>query len=944
MARLKRREDIEKGLQFIQSTIPFHGSQDDYQNFLQQLVRNLFAEGNDLYREGDHKLALAQYTEGLTVAEYAASEELRVPAELLCKLCVNRSCCYYSMGLFEKSLEDSDRALNLDKENMRALYRKAKALDQLGRHQDAYLCLSHKILALVQDESVTELAQELVQKLGLKQRKAYKRPQQELETLGLITNGTSTSGSSQASSNSLGSLDDIDADLSPDTQHFPSTLASNHQSDGLRADVSPPFTSFPSTATSLNDFTDCDIIGDELDSLLESEMLQTTVPAGQVPQLLPVYSTGNSLLAPVRSNVLPAPSPLPPVSFGMLNSQKLSGLTNKAPYKVKIPLLPAPQLDTLDNFEGNQEPLDSLDSFQNEPKPLIFSSSKGNKKQKAGVSTANHVVSLKANATQNHTLALQFPTNPLAQMYDFKQACHQCYVRTGPKTLDYAYREKLEHKCKRDLLLARRKSSEKKNWLRIRPRPTKIAFTGPYMQCKEIQTRQDCKYGENCTFAYYQEEIDVWNEERKGALHRSQLFLLPVGIKPESVASLLKEHNGIFTFLCQACFDSKPQKISLKSQEKPNVCNSRTIQHNFLDNKCLVHVLNASTVRYSKIRPLQPRFQMDVCRHELQYGCLQGDTCNFAHSHVELCVWMLQRQSGISQEEIVMESERGWKVPEPKAKTLPKTLDMKMKFVCGQCLRNGREIEADREGKYCTAKARHSWTKDKQVLLVMSKAKKKWVPIRPLPSIRSFPQQYEICIHVQNGKKCQYIGPCTFAHNTEEKDIWTFMKENKVLDLQLLYEMCQKNGPSEKAEKGATGSQKETEKQILMPTDYADLMAGFHCYLCGKNSNSERQWQKHIQSEKHKDRVFTLESEDSTWKFRFPAGEFRLCDRFEETKSCPNESNCPFAHGQEELDEWLQRREILQQKFSRARKDMLLEPSDSDFGKYTFLLQDVAEK
>ncbi|CAJ0931557.1 unnamed protein product, partial [Ranitomeya imitator] len=177
MERQMRREDIEKGLQFIQSTIPFHGTQDDYKCFLQKLVEDLFTEGNDLYREGKMKLSLGQYTEGLTVAEYAAAEELVLSQELLCRLFVNRSCCYFSMGLFEKSLEDSDKALSLDKENMRALYRKAKALDQLGKHQEAYSCISHRILALVQDESVTELAQELVKKLGLKQRRAYKRPQ-----------------------------------------------------------------------------------------------------------------------------------------------------------------------------------------------------------------------------------------------------------------------------------------------------------------------------------------------------------------------------------------------------------------------------------------------------------------------------------------------------------------------------------------------------------------------------------------------------------------------------------------------------------------------------------------------------------------------------------------------------------------------------------------------
>ncbi len=33
-------------------------------------------------------------------------------------------------------------------------------------------------------------------------------------------------------------------------------------------------------------------------------------------------------------------------------------------------------------------------------------------------------------------------------------------------------------------------------------------------------------------------------------------------------------------------------------------------------------------------------------------------------------------------------------------------------------------------------------------------------------------------MHVTAGKKCQYIGNCTFAHSVEERDLWTYMKEN----------------------------------------------------------------------------------------------------------------------------------------------------------------------
>lgn len=67
------------------------------QAFLQKLVRNLFAEGNDLFREKDFKLSLVQYVEGLNVADYAASDEVTISKELLCKLHVNRAACYFAM-------------------------------------------------------------------------------------------------------------------------------------------------------------------------------------------------------------------------------------------------------------------------------------------------------------------------------------------------------------------------------------------------------------------------------------------------------------------------------------------------------------------------------------------------------------------------------------------------------------------------------------------------------------------------------------------------------------------------------------------------------------------------------------------------------------------------------------------------------------------------------
>ncbi|OPJ68976.1 zinc finger CCCH domain-containing protein 7B isoform B [Patagioenas fasciata monilis] len=1024
MERQKRKQEIEKGLQFIQSTLPL--SQEDYEAFLQKLVRNLFAEGNDLFREKDFKLSLVQYVEGLNVADYAASDEVTIPKELLCKLHVNRAACYFAMGLYEKALEDSEKALSLDKENIRALFRKARSLNELGRHKEAYECNSRCLLSLPHDESVTQLGQELAQKLGLRVRKAYKRPQ-ELETFSLLSNGTSVNLSNQTTSNGLGSIDDIETDCSMDLQCLPASVATSvPASEGLAplpsdSDAKGLPSSLPAASLlpspdcvplpvpeSVEDFTDGDIIDEELDSLLDSlaegspyplSLVQGTIPTNlptEMPQLIPVFPGGTPLLPPVVTASIPVSTPLPPASFGLVMdpTKQLSSSSVLDAFEAppggsggstldsldSLDLLPYTdsRLDALDSFGTSRGSLDALDSFAIETSPQKLRHPPGSQKTSPVVSeplpradvprcsgakvslggvsqpavpkVTEHLLSQPEPVMPNTALLVK---NPLASTHVFKQACHICYPKTGPKAGDYTYREGLEHKCKRDILLGRLKNSEDKTWKRIRPRPTKTNFVGSYYLCKDMLNKQDCKYGDNCTFAYHQEEIDVWTEERKGTLNRDLLFDPLGGIKQSNltIAKLLKEHQGIFTFLCEICFDSKPRIISKGTKDTPSVCSNLSAKHSFHDNRCLVHIVRSTSLKYSKIRQFQEHFQFDVCRHEVRYGCLREDSCHFAHSFIELKVWLLQQYSGMTHEDIVQESKKYWQQMEahaskttnsmasPRAPT-SSTFDLQMKFVCGQCWRNGQLVEPDKDLKYCSAKARHCWTKERRVLLVMSKAKKKWVSVRPLPSIRNFPQQYDLCIHAQNGRKCQYVGNCSFAHSPEERDMWTFMKENKILDMQQTYDMWLKKHNPGKPGEGTPLTSRDGEKQIQMPTDYADIMMGYHCWLCGKNSNSKKQWQQHIQSEKHKEKVFTSDSDSSCWSYRFPMGEFRLCERFQKSKTCPDGEECRYAHGQDELTEWLDRREVLKQKLAKARKDMLLCPRDDDFGKYNFLLRD----
>uniref|UniRef100_A0A8C2C1N5 Zinc finger CCCH-type containing 7Ba n=1 Tax=Cyprinus carpio TaxID=7962 RepID=A0A8C2C1N5_CYPCA len=527
---------------------------------------------------------------------------------------------------------------------------------------------------------------------------------------------------------------------------------------------------------------------------------------------------------------------------------------------------------------------------------------------------------------------------------------------SGPGVLDFEFRPDVSHSCKKNLLLCRRRGGTNSPWRRIRPRPTHNNFQAAFVLCREVLESQVCKYGEGCTFAYCQEEIDVWTQERRGLLVRELLFN-PLSTNERqalSVIELLNIHTGMFMFLCEACFDCRPRMISKRWKENPALCANVPTQHQFDKKKCLVHVVKSSAVSYSKIRALSSRCQFDVCRHEFSMGCKRKDGCCFAHSLIELQIWILQRDTGITHEEIVQESKKHWNQQTEEtngnmgpvqgtgsAEVKGHRLELMMKFVCSQCWRDGLVSEPDRALKYCTAKARHSWTKDRRVLLVKSQERKKWVAVRPLPFAKTFPQQYDICIHVLKQRKCHYIGNCSFAHSQEEKDLWTYMKNNGFRDIQQVFDVWLSTSNQNRASDSTSPSQPMEEKQITMPTDFAEAMHNsFYCYLCGKHSNSDRQWQQHISTEKHKQRVFSGEGEDESlaWSFRFPGPCFSICPRLED--GCADGVSCDFAHSEEELQEWCKRRDFLRRRLHKARAEMLISPTDNEFGILNFLLQD----
>ncbi|XP_026181942.1 zinc finger CCCH domain-containing protein 7A isoform X2 [Mastacembelus armatus] len=981
--RSRRWQEIQKGLQFIQSTLPFPGSQDQYEVFIKELVWNLFGEGNDVFKEGEWTKSIEMYTEALSIADYADSEDICIPTSLLEKLYANRAAAYLSIvpGLYDQALEDCEKALQLNEGNYRALYRKAKSLKELGRHQDAYEAVAKCSLAVPRDPSVTQLTQDLAKMLGLKIRKAYVRSKPALNVLrGSSYQDASCDKFSYGSS----SVEEIEIEVpqlnqdssvlapvsAPAAVHSPLSEAAvdelppNNSISSMTPSEPPGFESvpvsvptsaaLPAALTCVNgcrtskpspmletsqDF-DADIIGDDLDDLLDqagpkSDMI---IPTAKGPLPLPTsIASGSSMSSPFLM-----PSHISPFLDG--SSQQCT--VTLPPVYHKSGSSTYFGMDTFDALPQPLQPLDSLDSltitdFKTDYTPSPFIPQMNNKETPMGMAVGMPEV-------KGPSAAVDLAKNPLAETHEFRQACSMCYIKTGPGVLDYALNTE-EHKCKKDALLGRIKHLPDKAWKLIRPRPTKTQYVGPYYICKEVAVGKECTYPGHCTFAYCQEEIDVWTLERKGFISRELLFD-PFGPKSNvrlTVPKILQEHHGIFMFLCGVCFDHKPRIISKTNKDDPSLCSHPVTKHDFEDQKCLVHILKENTVRYSKIRPLNHQCQLDLCRHEVRYGCVREDECFYAHSLIELKVWMMQHQLRISHESIVQEAKKFWnstaslqgaQLSSAQRRFGPPNL--KMMFVCGQCWRNGQLSEADKNKKYCSAKARHTWAKDRRVVLVSSIERKKWTTVRPLPTKKPIPSQFEICMHVNAGKRCQYIGNCTFAHSVEERDLWTYMKENNIPDMDQLYEQWLQSQKPGWGEETSTNSVRENGKQIHMPTDYAEEVAGNHCWLCGKNCNSEKQWQQHITSEKHKDRVFNSEDDQNCWQYRFPTGTFKVCERFLKG-TCTEDDLCKLAHGEQELKEWRERREFLLMKLAKARKDHLIAPNDNDFGKYSFLLKDI---
>lgn len=242
------------------------------------------------------------------------------------------------------------------------------------------------------------------------------------------------------------------------------------------------------------------------------------------------------------------------------------------------------------------------------------------------------------------------PLDGILATLDLKAVCDLCSTKN--KEITYTV-QSVSHKCSRNLLLAKAKTSGE--WRPVSERPICGTFGRNvlYQVCDFFVEGSGCtQHGQGCTYARSIEEAAVWNYVRDNKIDTDELIRLvsqseTILLTPERAAeSILQEFSGEFIELCKDCFHGRPQKLTTKRWN--DTC-SADAAHTW--NPVLVYHLSENDRKhiYSQVRPLPQNCQFKYCSHVRQgKPCWHGaDHCQSAQSEVEMAVWKAEH-SGLS--------------------------------------------------------------------------------------------------------------------------------------------------------------------------------------------------------------------------------------------------------------------------------------------------------
>ena len=126
---------------------------------LRQVLQQVFAALLTKDRARYHELACEAYSDALVWGSSPCQPPVSQP--LVAALYSNRSLCHTKMGRNEQALQDADNSLGASSTFLKAYVRKVRALQALGRHEEAVNCaetLIERASAASSDSSMQNIA------------------------------------------------------------------------------------------------------------------------------------------------------------------------------------------------------------------------------------------------------------------------------------------------------------------------------------------------------------------------------------------------------------------------------------------------------------------------------------------------------------------------------------------------------------------------------------------------------------------------------------------------------------------------------------------------------------------------------------------------------------------------------------------------------------------
>lgn len=301
----------------------------------------------------------------------------------------------------------------------------------------------------------------------------------------------------------------------------------------------------------------------------------------------------------------------------------------------------------------------------------------------------------------------------------------------------------------------------------------------------------------------------------------------------------------------------------------------------------------------------------EVCWFYMEgFGCRRhGNNCTFAWSKEEAMVWNFERDHKIQRNNLknLVAGRTNNKKPRAKKQTVEEEIvnEFEGQFleICAVCFDMiPHKIVSQRSNGFCCEQPQHKWRPLLVYNYVGINGMVKYDGIKPVSSLVTL--QY--CDKMKRGWLCgRDSSHCSFAHSEVELMVWK-SETQRGLIRSTLVQVSQKRNWN-----GQPSEAQVTENNVQ-----------FYCKVCLVTFSSQDGFQNHCSSIEHCQMVLTDTTVD--WKYRKPPLKrkyFQLCSRKD---ICELGDNCVYAHSREELEEWLTRSKVGQNRKKEAEKQGLI--------------------